>query len=117
MQFSQVLKELMDKRGLTNYQLAKDLDIHPTTVANWLNGKEPRKSTVLQLSDYFRVSSDYLLGRIEREKPVTDDDELNSYLEALRTRPEMRMLFKLSKGATKEDVENAVKIIEALQKK
>ena len=107
----------MDKRGLTNYQLAKDLDIHPTTVANWLNGKEPRKSTVLQLSDYFHVTSDYLLGRIEQEKPVINkDDELNRYLEELRTRPEMRMLFSVSEGCTKEEVEQAVKVIEALRK-
>jgi hypothetical protein len=37
-------------------------------------------------------------------------------LTELRDRPEMRMLFKLAKGATREDVEQAVKIIEALRK-
>ena len=34
----------------------------------------------------------------------------------LRTRPECRMLFKLADNATKEDVEKAVAIIEALRK-
>lgn len=43
MNFAQQLSKLMDSRALTNYQLAKDLDIHPTTVANWLAGKTPRK--------------------------------------------------------------------------
>jgi len=37
-------------------------------------------------------------------------------LETLRTREDMRMLFKLSKEATPEDVRQAVKIIEALRK-
>ena len=40
----------------------------------------------------------------------------NEYLEELKNRPEMRMLFSLAKGATKEDIEQAVKIIEALKK-
>ena len=37
-------------------------------------------------------------------------------LKELRDRREMRMLFKLARGATKEEVEQAVKIIEALRK-
>lgn len=60
MNFAQQLSKLMDSRALTNYQLAKDLDIHPTTVANWLAGKTPRKKTLAILSDYFGVSVDYL---------------------------------------------------------
>ena len=46
---------------------------------------------------------------------LTDDEELQEYLEELKNRSEMRMLFSLAKGATKEDVEKAVKIIEALK--
>ena len=49
MDFSQRLKRLMDERHLTNYELAKKLDIHPTTVANWLGGSEPRKKTMAML--------------------------------------------------------------------
>ena len=44
-----------------------------------------------------------------------DDDDLTSYLDELRYRPEMRMLFSVSKKASKEDVEKAVKIIEMLK--
>ena len=32
----------------------------------------------------------------------------------LRTRPEIKMMFQLAKGATKEDVEKAVRVIEAM---
>ena len=35
----------------------------------------------------------------------------------MKTRPEMKMLFNLAKGATKEDVEKAVKIVEDFLKK
>lgn len=62
MDFAQNLQRLMDEQGLSNYQLAKNLDIHPTTVANWLDGKIPRKRTQLLLANYFGVSIDELLG-------------------------------------------------------
>lgn len=39
-------------------------------------------------------------------------DDLSEYLDQLRTRPELRTLFSVSKNATKEDVEKAIKIIE-----
>lgn len=68
--------------------------------------------TLSKIADYFNVSVDYLLGN--DVKAVNNDLELSEYLEELRTRPEMRMIFQLAKNATKEDVEKAVKIIEAL---
>lgn len=64
-----------------------------------------------KIADYFKVSSDYLLG-----KTNTESDELNEYLEILASREELRMLFKLAKDASPDDVDKAVKIIEALKK-
>ena len=42
------------------------------------------------------------------------DAELAELLETLRNREDMKMLFKLAKDATPDDVRRAVKIIEAL---
>ena len=73
--------------------------------------------TLSKIAMHFGVSVDYLLGK-ENEKPlVNGDEELTDYLEMLKTRPECRMLFQLTKDATKEDVEAAVRIIEALRNK
>lgn len=41
--------------------------------------------------------------------------EIEALLETLHKRPEMRTLFSVTKNATKEDIEKAVKIIEALK--
>ena len=62
----------------------------------------------------FGVGVSALLGR---EETVNADPELTEYLSVLRDRPEMRMLFSLTKDATKEDVETAVRLIEALRGK
>ena len=42
-------------------------------------------------------------------------EHFSEYLQQLRDRPELRMLFSLTKNATKQDVEAAVRIIEALR--
>ena len=72
--------------------------------------------TLSKIATHFGVSVDYLLGN-EKDKPlINEDEELTEYVEMLKNRPECRMLFQLSKNATKEDVEAAVRIIEALRK-
>ena len=54
------------------------------------------------------------LNIILEKIPDFTESELNTYLDALKNREEMRILFSLTASATKEDVEKAVKIIEAL---
>ena len=79
--------------------------------------QELSTATLTKIASYFDVSVDYLLGKTNQKKPfINEDEELTEYLEELKNRSEMRMLFKLAKGATKADVEQAVKIIEALRK-
>ncbi len=66
-------------------------------------------------ADFFQVSVSALLGRQESAELVNNDPELTEYLESLRDRPELRMLFSVTKNARREDVEAAVRIIEALR--
>ena len=120
---SERLKALRKRDGITQTEFAKKFNVSAGTIGNWETGaREPDYETLLRISKFFGVSTDYLLGRGETKKaPVpsavtTDDEELMEYLEELKTRPEMRMLFSLSKNATKEDVEDTVRIIEALRK-
>ena len=75
------------------------------------------------IADYLEVSVSELTEDDQKEKApanaeayVNDDPEPTEYLEELKNRNEMRMLFKLAKNATKADVMRAVAIIEALRK-
>ncbi len=116
-----IFEELLKNRGTTAYQVSKATGISTGSLSDWKNGRSSPKADKLQkIADYFGVSVDYLLGKSDiKKEPIakTDDDELNEYLEELKNRPEMKMLFSLAKGATKEDVEKAVKIVEALFEK
>ena len=95
--------------------VATEIGLSRASVNGWKNGKKPTDATTIKLADYFGVSVDELIGNAENEKQplINEDEELTEYLEELKNRPEMRMLFSLTKGATKEDVEKAVRIIEA----
>lgn len=112
--FYDMFDKLCKDKGVSPSGACVDMGLSRSLGAKWKSkGENPSYEVLQKIAEYFGVTTDYLVGK---EKPATDDDELNSYLDELRTRPEMRMLFKLSKGATKEDVEQAVKIIEALRK-
>lgn len=69
MQFAQVLSKLMEERGITQYRLAKMMDISQSTISGWLSGASmPRRATLKLLAGVFGVSVDYLLGK---ENPDT----------------------------------------------
>lgn len=66
MDFAQRLTQLRNMRGLSKYQLAKDIGVNKQTISFWEDGiNEPKISYAIKLADYFDVSTDYLLGRKE----------------------------------------------------
>ena len=114
--FAKNLNYYLVKKGKTQSDLVKDLKITASTVSDWATGKNyPRIDKMQLLADYFGILKSDLTEE-HPESVLTDDLELQDYLEELKNRDEMRMLFSLAKGATKEDVLQAVKIIEALMK-
>ncbi|MBQ8345352.1 MAG: helix-turn-helix transcriptional regulator [Clostridia bacterium] len=113
------IKQLRLAEGLTQKELAERLNKSESAVRMWELGKsEPDIEMLRRIAELFGTSADHLLGKEEAEKSEhhsAGEDELSLYLDELRNRPEMRMLFSLASGATKEDVEQAVAIIEALR--
>lgn len=62
MYFGDILRELLEERNITQKDLAKDLNLAPTTLGNYIrNIREPDYSTLKRIADYFHVSTDYLL--------------------------------------------------------
>lgn len=72
--FSKVLNELIEENGITKYKLAKDLNYNKTTVLNWCEDQnEPKVSQIAELSRYFDVSADYLIGLTEYEGKIIEN--------------------------------------------
>ncbi len=71
MEFKVRYKNLMDERGLTFEDVAAYLKKQPQTVADWAKGRHmPKMSDVFGLSNLFKCSIDYLLGRTEDNKEL-----------------------------------------------
>lgn len=127
--FSENLKSLRKAAGLTQKQLSSMLKVALSTVAMWETGnRQPDYNMLKKIADFFGVSfNDLLEGSVEGStqdepeksksmiKGIYDDDEVADIRDILRTRPEMKMLFSVSKTATKADIERTVAIIEALK--
>lgn len=57
------LKELRQAKEMSQKQLADHLHVTPQTISKWeLNKSYPDLDTLLQLSDFFQISTDKLLG-------------------------------------------------------
>ena len=113
------IEELCKEKNITVTEMCRELKITRSSLSELSSGRAKSISAdkVSKIADMFEVSASYITGETEQKKPlVNDDEELTEYLDELKNRSEMRMLFKLSKGATKAEVEQAVKIIEALRK-
>ena len=123
------MKARRKELGLSAEYLAEKLGCSPATIYRYENGyiEKMPLDILVPIANALHVSPSYLMGWddsasssvVSDNSPVSlvnADPELTSYLEELRARPEMRMLFSVAKGATKEDVEKAVAIIEALRK-
>ena len=57
------LRSLMDSRGLSINAAADKLGVSPSSLSRYLNGlRDPELSYVIQIAEYFGVSTDWLLG-------------------------------------------------------
>jgi len=105
-------------------------------VTAWKKGTMPRTETLEKLSRFFGVSIEYLVhgdpdrkytdlkgvlnsdkSPEEKRELINNDPELTDFLQMLANREECRLLFHLSKDATREDVELAAKVIQGLRNK
>lgn len=106
----------MGRRHISYGELAHTTGLSKSTLQRYATG-QTRKIPADRLESIaaaLGVSTAALLG--DDAALVHDDRELTAYLEELKNRDEMRMLFSLARGCTREEVEQAVRIIEVLRK-
>ena len=60
--FKDIIKDLRESQDMSQYELAKALQVSQSAVAKWELGKtEPTSSALVAISKFFGVSADYLL--------------------------------------------------------
>ncbi len=105
---NKILSLIKEKR-ISKGTFLKDLGFNKSAISDWIAGKS--KSYLKQISDiaaYFGVSTDYLLGNEQKNKPAAESDELG---------PKGRVIWerlKQIKAVSEEDYELAVAQLDLL---
>lgn len=113
------IREAREKLGLTQKELASKVGITPSAITNYENDTSHPKEVILyKLIEVLQVEPNYLFQDSVANNPLSKeailnktkngphlDEEAIELLEEMHKRPELRVMFKLGKNATKKDVE------------
>lgn len=95
---------------------AREMGLTGAHVNRWKNGSTPTDATVFKVCDYFGLPHDHFGGQKGSGAAIDAvDDDLREYLDELRSRPDKRLLFSVTKNATRGQIEAIVKMIEEMQ--
>lgn len=103
-------------------EFCDNIGLPANITSEWQRGKcKSYEHYLYKIADVYGVSVEWLKGETDDPSPKNlplknESAELVEYLQELATRSEMRMLFSVSKSATKEQIEAIVHMIEAMQK-
>lgn len=62
--FSMLLSQLRREKGFSQRQAASDLGVSQALLSHYENGaREPKIEFIIRVSDYYNVSTDFILGR------------------------------------------------------
>ncbi|MHB1154038.1 MAG: helix-turn-helix domain-containing protein [Eubacteriales bacterium] len=114
--FSDKLNELRKTHKISQSQLARIFKLTAGTVCNWEAGRRhPDFTMLLKISDYFNVSTDYLLGKTEWNNIPGDEgiDINKSQFDAYKAPGDLTELTE----ADIEDVKMLIKYMNKLRNK
>lgn len=81
------LEELREKNDLTKKELAKNLGVSDSVYSRWEKGKDIIPTRRLyQISNYYKVNVDYILGLTNRKDKIISSDTINLSLVSKRVR-------------------------------
>ncbi len=75
--FSDKLRQMRKKMGITQAKLAKKLKVSPSTIGMYEQGRrEPDAEMLVKMAKFFDVSVDYLVGASKCHRNISNIDEL-----------------------------------------
>ncbi len=78
------IRELREKIGLRQIDVANETGIDQKTLSNYETEKtNPDSYALIKLADFFHVSIDYLVGRIDTEFSSAQRQEINQHLDSI----------------------------------
>ncbi|KOY81276.1 helix-turn-helix transcriptional regulator [Lysinibacillus macroides] len=113
--FAQNLAKLRKERNLSQYTLAELMNLSRGQIANYEQGsREPDFDTLEKFADFFGVSTDYLLGRTEKQN-LTIEEQDEAAFQAFANNPTLQKWYKELPESKEEDLEKLRKMWEILK--
>lgn len=79
------IRELRENAGLRQIDVAKATGIDQKTLSNYETGKtNPDSYSLIQLADFFNVSIDYLVGRIDSLQTTIDKEDIYKKIDMIK---------------------------------
>ncbi|EGL87694.1 DNA-binding helix-turn-helix protein [Streptococcus infantis SK1076] len=105
------IKELAKKRGVNLQKVSEDLGFSTNYLYSLKNKKTPSAEHIAKIAEYFNVSTDYILGRIDNPNlPTESVTTANGRTVDLSNLRERVVLFD-GKPLSDEDVDKIAQII------
>ena len=112
-EFAKRLKYFLERDNMTQLELANRLGVSAQAVNNWVKAnKTPRMDKVDAMCGIFNCRRSDFSDQVSGEELETQE-----YLQELRDRSEMKMLFKSAKTASKDQIEAIVNLLESMKGK
>jgi transcriptional regulator with XRE-family HTH domain len=110
------IKKLRKSIGITQKELAEQLNISPSTIAMYESGRrDPDTETLQKIANFFDVSVDYLLGLDIKKKRSTEAQDFEQNVKKLDEN--VGIVFNDLAGLDDEDFEQFKQIYEFLKSK
>lgn len=122
MTFGERLRQLRVSNKLSQEELSSQIKqlfnvkLNKFTVSRLENGiQKPTINLLEAFAQFFDVSLDYINGK-EQAGFNKDYEDMLSLRQDIRENPDMKILFSLSKKATNDDVQEAIRLLRLLKK-
>ena len=124
MDIKDILKERRLALGLSMKELAERVGVSEGTISRWESGdiENMRRDKIATLAKVLGISPLTLLDLEEAEPASADesyylDPEVAERMDAMKDRPELKVLFDASRKLSKEDVEQFAELMQKIAPK
>lgn len=112
----EIIKELCEEKGVTIKKMEQDIGISANSSFKWKT-RTPSAENLLKLSEYFGVSTDYILTGEQSgvSKENYYDVETEMLARELQKNKELRAIFDVAKGMPKERLDAFYNLLKDLK--
>lgn len=116
----EVFEQLLQKRGISAYKVAKEAGVTQTALSNWKTGRNtPSTNTLQKIADYFGVTIDYLMSGEEKDgaEKYYVNEETAKVAQEIFENKELRALFDVQRDMDADDLRALHNMALALKRK